>query len=417
MKFWHKVAIILVLLIATGLYIRFILDKPKTYRLPEPELIGTEEERKAIPENDIAGISLAAVGDIIMHTPVVDAAKKQDGTYDFVKLFNEIKPYIEKADISICNFETTIGKPYSGYPRFRSPEGIADTLKHIGFDVFTTANNHCFDFYEQGLINTVKEIRKRGIGQTGTYISKDDREKNGILFIEAKGIKLAIIAYTYGCNGLEDSVSQVKLDYMVNLIANEKAIESDIKKAKENGADLIIAAIHWGSEDVRTTSREQTELAKSLVSKGIDIILGSHPHVLQKIEIVESSSTEGEKRTGLIAYSLGNFISNQRARYNDSGMILSIKIQKNLTTNKTAIGEVTYIPTWVYRFRRNGKYDYRVLPVAEFMDDESLPKQARNRMKQVWEETTSLFGYDKFRPHAISQMLLTEPIKEVSKQY
>ncbi|MCK9218182.1 MAG: CapA family protein, partial [Firmicutes bacterium] len=185
-------------------------------------------------------IKIRAVGDIMMHSPQIPAGQKEDGTFDFRYFFEEVKPYLEDSDITIGNFECTIGDGsigYSGYPLFRSPGELAEALKYAGFDILTTANNHSFDGREFGVGYTLDQLDANGILHTGTARSMEER--NDILIIEEKGVKVAVVAYTYGTNGMEAAISADKLPYMVNYI-DKDMISRDVAQAKEAGADLII---------------------------------------------------------------------------------------------------------------------------------------------------------------------------------
>lgn len=318
----------------------------------------TEKEIEIKQENEIAkiednilidisntSISITVVGDIMCHnTQYNDAYNKETNSYDFSYVFEDVKKYIEKGDISIGNLETTLaGKEigYSSYPTFNTPEAMAQDLKELGIDVLSTANNHSLDKGYKGIVNTIEELNKVGINHTGTYKSYEDSEK--ILILDVKGIKIAFLAYTYGTNGITIPAQN---EYCINMIKEEKII-ADLEKAKELQPDLIVVNMHWGIEYSQYPSSEQERLAEILFKYGADLILGCHPHVLQKMEKREIELEDGSKKDGFIIYSLGNFISGQVKNYTRQSVILDIAITKN-GKNRKNIYRFSWIYTSIY---------------------------------------------------------------------
>ena len=338
-------------------------------------------------------IRLRAVGDIMMHSPQLTAGLQPDGTYNFNHFFTDIKPYLEDADFTLGNLETTISndeKGYGGYPLFRTPAAILDALIYAGFNVITTANNHSFDGREFGVVYTIEKLEEYGIPYTGT--ARNQVERDRVLMLEKNDIRVAVLAYTYGTNGMEVTISRDKLPFMVNYI-DRQLIEQDVLRARDAGADMIIACMHWGAEYLRQPGRFQLETTEFLASIGVDIILGSHPHVLQPMELKTVILEDGTEKEYFVIYSMGNFISNQQDQFKDSGIIVEIEIIKDYDRGTVGLGRIGYIPTWVHRFRRDGRSDYAVLPVAGFMDD-VLTGTAGMRIQAVWRETTTHMGED-----------------------
>lgn len=324
-------------------------------------------EKPILKEPIIPNINLLAVGDIMFHSPQYRAAyKPEEKTYDFSSVFKYVKKHIGKADIALANFETVVAGrdiEFSGYPRFNTPKEALLAIKGAGFDILSTANNHSLDYGKQGLIRTIEAIEEYEMKNIGTY--KEIGEN--ILIEEIKGIKLGFLSYTYGLNGMDSTLTTEELSYMVNTIDEEK-IEKEIKSTKELGADLTVIFIHWGNEYHREPSEYQITLGEKMVEWGADIILGSHPHVIQRSEIIEK---EGKDK--FIIYSMGNFLSNQRYEslqnsYTEDGIIIGLNIEKNFETNETIIKKIEYIPTWVYRYREDGKVFYEILPVKEAIE-------------------------------------------------
>ncbi|RJX39799.1 CapA family protein [Paenibacillus pinisoli] len=336
-------------------------------------------------------IKLAAVGDVMFHNAQLESAKLATGGYDFKPVFAEVKPIIGAADIAVANFETTTAgsHPYKhqGYPRFNSPDEAVDALKDAGFDILTTANNHSLDTGKQGVIRTLETIESYGLSAVGTYASRPDTR---VLMKEAKGIKLAFMSYTESLNGLESLLAPEELDAMVNK-ADEAKMQEDIAYAKEQGADLIIASLHWGNEYEREPSSGQTALAQRLSNYGVDIILGSHPHVIQKSEWLQS----GDRKT-FVVYSMGNFISNQRQEtldnvFTEDGIIVQFEIRKDKQSGATSIHKVDYVPTWVYRDMKPGDnaFAYRILPAEDYSGSLELSAAFKARMERSYQDTMS----------------------------
>lgn len=336
-------------------------------------------------------IVLAAVGDIMVHSPqLISAYNDSEGRYDFKDCFSHVSSYLQKADFVTGNLETTFGATdsgYSGYPFFNSPPELIGALKESGFNLLFTANNHSMDSGEEGVLNTINLIEEKGLSFAGTARSKEEREK-GFLLCQ-NDIKAAFFAYTYGTNGIPLPSGK---EYMVSLI-NEQLIAEDINRAKnELQADIVIIGLHWGEEYQRLPSAYQKELAAKLVDMGADIIIGTHPHVIQPAETIKT-----EKGEALVFYSLGNFISNQRWRYADSGAIVYIKIELNSALQTTKVTILEIVPTWVHRYLQGKKWKYTVLPVREVLEAENaresykLSDQDYQRLQEVLGETKEIF--------------------------
>jgi len=320
--------------------------------------------------------TLVAVGDIMMHSPQIPAAyDPETGTYSFDHYFERVIPLLQ-GDWVIANLETPLAGEdaggYSGYPLFNAPEQLAEALKNAGFGIVSTANNHSLDRRETGVLRTLEHVRAHGLVPVGTHASPEEAEE--IRIITRHGIRMAFLAYTYGTNGIP--IPEGK-EYLINLIDEEK-MKADIARAREAGADLVTVSVHFGHEYHLEPSAEQKELARKLVAFGADIILGSHPHVPQPYEHIAAVGENGALREGIVIYSLGNFISNQgpdqgTAKYTDVGIIFRVRVAKSHPQGTVSIGEVELIPTWVHKYRENGKRRYEILPIGRELADRSHP--------------------------------------------
>lgn len=301
------------------------------------------QEKAKVPEN--LSFTMAVTGDIMCHNTQFADAKTSNG-YDFSYVFEDVKKYIQTADVAVGNLETTFTGSqagYSGYPTFNTPEALAYNLKDLGFDVLTTSNNHSLDKGYKGIESTIKYLDDADIAHTGTFTSEE--AQNTILYKNVKGVKVAFLSYTYGTNGIPVPSGK---EYCINLI-DKDLIKKHIELAKEGEPDLICVSMHWGVEYRTTATDEQKELADFLFKNGADIILGNHSHVLEPMEKRKITLDDGTEKEGFVIYSLGNFISGQVKEYTRDTAILNLKITKNGETGNISIDEISYTPLYMYR--------------------------------------------------------------------
>ena len=321
-----------------------------------PKLQYTQSSVEKVEINtppDSTEIKIVFAGDIMGHEPQFLAALQSDKTYEYRDNYRFVKEYISAADVAVANLEVTLaGPPYSGYPMFSSPDAVAVAVKDAGFDVLQTSNNHTCDKGGKGVKRTLNVLDSLGIEHFGSYRSADEAETNHPFMKDVKGIKIAMLNYTYGTNGMSVPVGTV-----VNLI-DTLVIQKDLAKAKTAGADFIIATYHWGIEYQRNEGAEQRKIAEFTAKHGADLIIGGHPHVVQPIKKIQ-----GEKDSIYVIYSLGNYISNQRDRYKNGGIMTEITLVK--TIDKTYLKNITYLPVWVYK-KLTPKVSYTLVP--GFMD-------------------------------------------------
>lgn len=354
---------------------------------PEPD---PEPDPEPEPET-FTNIRIAAAGDIMFHmSQITSGLNDETGNYDFTSVFTDVKPYFTEADLALANYETTAAgaeRGFSGYPIFNAPDETIDAIKDAGIDVLTTANNHSLDTGSTGLKRTVQVIREKGLQSVGTY---DEKPDSRVLMIDVKGVDVAIIAYTESTNGLGAQYAEDELSAMLNVM-DESIIKEDIQEAHDRDADLIIALMHWGIEYAPNPNETQVQFAEMMAEEGVDIILGSHPHVIQESDFLHINENET-----FVIYSMGNFVSNQRretlgAGYEptEDGVIVQIDIEKNDQTEETVIKDVAYVPTWVYRDKTSdaSKYTYRILPIDDFRDDSDFSKTFRDRMHDSYDAT------------------------------
>ena len=335
------------------------------------------KEQNSIQNYD--SISIIFIGDIMGHDSQIAAAfDKEKNSYNYDKVFEKISPTIKSSDFAIANLEVTLaGPPYVGYPQFSSPDELAISCKKSGIDILVTANNHSCDKGKKGLIRTIDILDSLNIPHTGTFKNLDERGQKNLLIFEKNNIKIGMLNYSYGTNGIP-----VPKPTFVNLI-DKSLILQDINQSKKDSLDKLIAFIHWGSEYESDPSNEQVNLADFLFENGVDIIIGSHPHVLQRMEFIKDSIHQK-----VIAYSLGNFVSAQRTRKRDGGAILKITVKKD--KNNCVISDCGYYLTWVNQSIVDNKKSFEILLCND--KNEKLDKVSRNKMKLFISDSRKLLN-------------------------
>jgi len=331
---------------------------------PEPTLT---------PVPDIRTISMVAVGNIFPHTPQITQAHIGDGKYDFKPSFEYIKPRLQQADLVIADLETSQAGPdisflgtkgYTSWPTFNTPQELSVALKDAGVDLMTLANNHSYDRGYDGLMVTLDYIRGLGIKTFGAYKSQEERDD--ILIENHDGINIAFIGYTFSTNGIP--VPEGK-EYTVNLVPffqEYSALITDIKTARDRGADIIAVFAHWGEEHHSEPNPQYLrQVASDLALAGADLIIGGHPKYTQPIEWFFNENADGSERASMVIYSQGNFLSNQFYPILPSHLVqfhalMDISLSKDMNTGKAWISDVNYEITWVHRDWR-----HRILPLDE----------------------------------------------------
>ena len=340
-------------------------------------------------------INMAFTGDIMCHNTIYnDAYNKETESYDFSYIFDNIKYYIQTADIAIGNLETTFAgaeKGYSSYPKFNSPEILAYNLKKLGFDVVSTANNHCYDKGYSGIESTINFLDEADLSHTGTYTSEENQNK--ILIKNVKGIQIAFLSFTYGTNGITISSDKA---YSVNLI-DKDLIKRQIDLAKEQNPDIICVSMHWGQEYQTSPNNNQKDLADFLFQNGADIIIGNHPHVLQPMEKREISLNDGTTKDGFIVYSLGNFLADQSKTNTRNSAILNLKITKD-QENKIHINSPTYTPIYTYKDSSQSTKKFKIIDLKNTIAsyeagyDTSLSATTYQTFKKELENVNKILG-------------------------
>ncbi len=369
---------------------------------PEEVLAEPEETPVEVPEEPSepeppapTTATLAVCGDAMSHMPVTNDA--WDGEkYDYVRVMSGAKSRVEAADYAVVNLETTFagGPKYSGYPAFNSPDGMAQGLKDLGFDLCLTANNHSLDKGWSGLSRTLDVLDETGLAHVGTSRSQEERDAN-LVVADVGGISVAFLGYTYGTNGIpvpKDHpycINVFNTDYLSGLRELDRdCLAADLEQAKAANADLIAVMIHWGVEYQTKQNAYQEEVADFLFANGADIILGGHSHVPQPMEL----RTLEDGRQGFVCYSLGNFISSQNDEYTDTTAVLTLELTRDNETGEAQVTGYSYAPMYMLDREAGAKPRFQLLDVYAALASGEAGESLTRRLEKAVADCHKIFG-------------------------
>ena len=361
-------------------------------------------------ENPLAGktveLSIGCVGDVMVHrSQIASQYDSTKGTYDYRNKFEYVKPYIESLDLALVNVETTFsgGKPTS-YPSFNSPDALAAALADSGLDVGITSNNHMVDKGTAGLDRTLRILRQEGLVTCGSRLSW---ERNYAM-MKVKDLWVAVIPYTYETPSQggkttinsapisDDTAARINSFNYESLDADLAKVKETIGDAREAGAHMVVCYYHWGEEYQRSPNEWQQYIAQQTADMGADMIFASHTHVLQGMETLKARESGKEVP---VFYSMGNFISNQRAetldnRYTEQGMIARVKLTYDGDSGQVTVNGADAMPTWVEKFSKGGKDVYSIIPLDGNLPQNPLLSSSGHlsRAKQALEDVNRLLG-------------------------
>lgn len=342
----NKNKILLIIGSALGIFLIVFL----LIRMKAPNTTSASNAR-AFAE-DTSSVSFWVSGDAMMHMPQYNAAMNHEsGQVEFDSCYTFIRPILKEADVRIINFETTLAGPkYTGYPRFSAPNAYADAIVRGGFNFFAFANNHSCDRQAKGMEGNLDFADSAKIWNTGIFRNAKEREELYPLILNINGWKIAVINCTYATNKIP-----APKPYIVNYIDTAE-ISKDISKAKAQNVDAILAVIHWGAEYQHKPNSTQKATANFLLREGVDVIIGSHPHIVQPVEFIDAP---GSFKDRLVIWSLGNFISNQKDPYTDAGLMVGFTLKKS-RYGRPEIADVQFVP--FYRYKCKKKPGYFLMP-------------------------------------------------------
>ena len=409
-KQWNNRTFIVVLLasVAVSMMLTLLVEGARGISLSSSDPSSAHQESSSQAKNaeteQETSARIMANGDLLYHIPIYRTALKEDGSYDFHENFDYVKPWFKKADLVIGDFEGTISKDHylAGYPLFNAPGEVMDAIKDAGYQVLDLAHNHILDSQLEGVISTADAIEKAGMTPIGVY-THEPREKAPIVIKEVNGIKVALLAYSYGFNGIEEYISKEDCDNHLSDL-NEDKMKAEIERA-EKEADITVIMPQMGIEYQLEPTEEQKILYHKMIDWGADIIFGGHPHVVEPAETVEKN---GDKK--LIIYSMGNFLSNQRietmqdeenAKWTERGVLMDVTIKKK--AGKTTIETAVAHPTWVNRTPK-GTYSpdgyplflYQTYILEDFIEGgvhrEKLDEETKERIDIAYKEMNEHVG-------------------------
>ncbi len=353
-------------------------DNKDNSKLNDTDNTSSITSSEVIPETTATVIS---TGDIMVHSPQLNGAKTADGGYDFSAFFKATAPYFNAADLAIANLEVTFGGTesgkYNGYPVFNTPDSLADAIKNSGLNLILTSNNHSYDTGLFGLKRTVQVLKQKGIEFTGTKELETDPT---YVIKEVNNIKIGIADFTYETSGqtagrkyLNGAIIAQEANNLINSFSYNRIEEfytqaqAIITEMKTGGVEFIVFYMHWGDEYKLAPNTWQKTIAQKLSNLGVNIIVGSHPHVIEPIELIHSE--DGESKT-VCLYSTGNYVSNQRREmmpnsapngHTEDGMLFSFTLKKN--ADGVFLNDLDIIPMWVNKYRGGNGYQYTPYPL------------------------------------------------------
>ena len=422
---WLKVVLILLILAMIGATAYVIglclnldvpqLSPPETesslFATEAPQPTETEPPETTVPEPEkvVSTATVASMGDILMHIQLFSDLPRYnsvnnlgDGNYNFDSIFTHLAEDISGYDYAVANLETTFGGddfPYQGNPSFNCPDALADAMAAAGYDMLLTANNHCGDTLMTGIDRTLQVVREAGLATLGTQLP----EEPNYSIVEINGIRIGMVCYTYALSTVEGKPNlngntpvanpeQVNWFTFNNLDKLYSEMETILAQMEADGAEATILYIHWGDEYFLEENHRQNTIAQKMCDLGVDVIVGGHPHVVQPMELLTSTTDESHKTVCL--YSMGNAVSNQRygnisrisTPHTEDGLIFTVTFEK-YSDGTVYLAETDVMPTWVNMHYATGKREYNILPLdSEQMDqwaeqfgvDETIATAARN---------------------------------------
>ena len=362
----------------------------------------------------VATATISAQGDLLMHSGLLTSAKLEDGSSDFSYMFRYVKEYTAASDLAVANLETTFGGPnfpYRGNPEFNCPDAFAQNLKDAGYDLLLTANNHASDTRTQGIKRTLETARAADLKTLGTMLTNEEKKYE---IVDLNRIRVGLLCYTYADNVTSDGRPSLNFkDYVedfgiVNFFRENDLpkfyteVEGHLAAMEAEGVDATVFFVHWGQEYFTTENATQRAIAQKLCDLGIDVIVGGHPHVLQPVDLLTSTTDEAHKTVCI--YSLGNAVSNQMKNedeafasgHSEDGAVFSVSFEK-LSDGTVRLAGAKLLPTWVNRNENSGKRQYDIIPLDKSREGEwgalyGLTDAQYQAAKESYSRTMTIVG-------------------------
>lgn len=360
---------------------------------PEPQPESTPVP-VAEPKAGGRSVTIRAIGDIVADTEILTAAKSQELGYDFRPFFEYVKEAMGKADYTVLNVDGPLGgsggRGYRGYPQFNTPPHLINALQEAGVDMLTLANNHALDTFYDGLISALDNLDSVEMDHIGAYRSQEEYDTPYVKDIN--GISIGFLNYTTGTNSLENHSDEAAQIYGLRYTRNSHVGE-DIKALRNAGAEAVVVFMHWGNEYKRVPDAEVEKMAQKLANYGADVVIGGHPHTVQRCQYITGSLEDGTQRQTLVLYSMGNFFTDHRIQYTDAGIIFEFTLNADENSNITVTAP-KYVPVYVWRWGSKGAYNYRVVPIGDMVDNRppNMDDENYSRMSQSLNEIKEIIG-------------------------
>lgn len=362
---------------------------PTATPIPTP----TASPSPAMPQT----ITVRFVGDLMVSKPMIESAKLSNGGYSFDNIFDPIRSQLAGADLMIGNLETPIAgeenEGFTGRPRFNAPDEYLTAIKNAGFNVLTNANNHLLDRGVAGALTTIQKIRELGFLHTGSFLSPEDAEQ--LLITDVRGIKVAILAYSYRSTRKEKPKDAETLRWLPNF-NNPEDMADDIRKARTLGADVVLVFTHMGKEGTHEPTRLQREMAQHLVDSGADAAIFCHSHAVQPFDRLIAP----DGREIFVAYALGNFLADGAYNMSRSGMILELPITVDPSDGTVSIENVRYLPSYAHQEQDEGFTRFSLYSAGAASVDAALPERTQRLAQMAWDTVVSVAGEAYAKPVA-----------------
>ncbi len=357
-----------------------------TFLYPREEIKTISQKAKKTVKDSVVTVKITAAGDAMCHSTQFNYAYVKKDSFNFKPVFDSIKDYFDSSDFVAVNLETVIASSdsdYSGYPVFNTPQDFLDGLRYAGIKHLILANNHILDRGLNGLLGTIEKVKEAGFSFSGAV--ERPEQIDSVKIFNLKGIKVAFLPFTYFTNNRNPQARKY-----VDIIRQSR-VKRQIALARKAGADFVIVYFHFGEEYERLPNAMQKKIVKRAVEAGADLILASHTHTVQPVEFVKKANGDSV----FVIYSMGNFISNQRWRYSDGGVAISVELCRNFTKDSLFVKEYSYLPFWVFKGKIKGKKRYLVYPLS-LKKLGSLPsfftKEDSLKARQSFFDTDSILG-------------------------
>ena len=337
-------------------------------------------------------VTLSAVGSIYAPKNIRQSGyDEESGTYDFSALFGRVKPYVSQADLTLGTIETYFAGEEAGYSNYNAPDALLDAIRDSGFDLLSLASEYALEKGEDGLRQTIMQLENRGMIAAGAYV--DPEQVGSAQMIKINGVQIAVLAYTYGFSDNTMERTRASQREGVSVIRQSDMVR-DIGNARKAGADVVIVLPHWGTKNKEEVASHTRSLARALAEAGADLILGAHPNVVQPVEKMTVTRSDGAQHDAYVAYSLGSFLTDSREAQNTAGMVLQVRFTYDPQTRTIRFDEVGYMPTYIQRIRQGEQYDYRILACADESYIYALDTSTQKAIQSAREAVVETVGED-----------------------